>query len=57
MSPWRGGLGLGAIALGAAVASGSRPLGVVGIGFLLAAFTARKQALHDMVAGTLVVNR
>ena len=27
------------------------------IGFLLAAFTARKQALHDMVAGTLVVDR
>ena len=36
MSAWRGGLGLGAIALGAAVASGSRPLGVVGVGFLLA---------------------
>lgn len=27
------------------------------IGFLMAAFTARKQALHDMVAGTLVVDR
>ena len=27
------------------------------IGFLLAAFTAHKQALHDMVAGTLVVDR
>jgi uncharacterized protein (DUF58 family) len=36
MSAWRGGLGLGAVALGAAVASGSRPLGVVGVGFLLA---------------------
>jgi len=36
MSSWRGGLGLGAIALGAAIASGSRPLGVVGLGFLLA---------------------
>jgi uncharacterized protein (DUF58 family) len=36
MSAWRGGLGLGAIALAAAVASGSRPLGVVGVGFLLA---------------------
>ena len=36
MSAWRGGLGLGAIALGAAIASGSRPLGVVGVGFLLA---------------------
>ena len=36
MSAWRGGLGLGAIALGAAVASGSRPLGVVGVGFLIA---------------------
>jgi uncharacterized RDD family membrane protein YckC len=29
---------------------------VFGIGFLLAAFTERKQALHDMVAGTVVVN-
>ena len=36
MSSWRGGLGLGAVALGAAIASGSRPLGVVGLGFLLA---------------------
>jgi uncharacterized RDD family membrane protein YckC/Tfp pilus assembly major pilin PilA len=27
------------------------------IGFVLAGFTARKQALHDMIAGTLVVNR
>jgi uncharacterized RDD family membrane protein YckC/Tfp pilus assembly protein PilE len=27
------------------------------LGFLLAAFTARKQALHDLVAGTLVVRR
>jgi len=36
MNAWRGGLGLGAIALGAAIASGSRPLGVVGLGFLLA---------------------
>jgi len=36
MSSWRGGLGLGAVALGAAIASGSRPLGVVGVGFLLA---------------------
>jgi uncharacterized RDD family membrane protein YckC/type II secretory pathway pseudopilin PulG len=27
------------------------------IGFLMAAFTGRKQALHDMVAGTLVVDR
>ncbi len=26
------------------------------IGFLMAAFTARKQALHDMIASTLVVN-
>jgi len=33
---WRGGLWLGAVALAAAVASGSRPLGVVGVGFLLA---------------------
>jgi len=27
------------------------------IGFVMAGFTARKQALHDMLAGTLVVNR
>ena len=27
------------------------------IGYLMVAFTERKQALHDMVAGTLVVNR
>ena len=33
----RGGLALGAIALVAAVATGSRALGVVGVGFLLAA--------------------
>lgn len=28
---------------------------IMGIGFLMAAFTQRKQALHDMLAGTLVV--
>jgi uncharacterized protein (DUF58 family) len=33
---WRGGLALAAVALAAAVSSGSRPLGVVGLGFLLA---------------------
>lgn len=27
----------------------------VGIGYIMAAFTARKQALHDMIAGTLVM--
>ena len=27
------------------------------IGFIMAAFTARKQALHDMIAGTLVYSR
>ena len=36
VSVWRGGLALGAIALAAAVSSGSRALGVVGVGFLLA---------------------
>ena len=36
MNRWRGGLALGAVALTAAVASGSRALGVVGVGFLLA---------------------
>ncbi len=30
---------------------------IIGIGFLMAAFTERKQALHDMIAETLVVNR
>lgn len=27
------------------------------IGYIMAAFTARKQALHDMIAETLVINR
>lgn len=27
------------------------------IGYIMAAFTEKKQALHDMIAGTLVVNR
>lgn len=30
---------------------------ILGIGFLMAAFTERKQALHDMVCDTLVVDR
>lgn len=30
---------------------------ILGIGYLLAAFTSRRQALHDMIAGTLVVSR
>ena len=30
---------------------------ILGIGYLMAAFTARKQGLHDMLAGTLVVKR
>jgi uncharacterized RDD family membrane protein YckC len=30
---------------------------LLGIGFLMAAFTRRKQALHDLVADTLVVNK
>ena len=29
----------------------------LGVGYVMVAFTARKQALHDMVAGTLVVHR
>jgi hypothetical protein len=28
-----------------------------GIGFIMAAFTERKQALHDQLAGTLVVKK
>lgn len=27
------------------------------IGYIIAGFTAKKQALHDMIAGTLVVNK
>jgi len=30
---------------------------LLGIGYLMAAFTARKQGLHDMIASTLVVSR
>jgi uncharacterized RDD family membrane protein YckC len=30
---------------------------ILGIGFIMAAFTAKKQALHDMMAETLVVNK
>jgi uncharacterized RDD family membrane protein YckC len=30
---------------------------ILGIGFLMAAFTQRKQALHDMIVGTLVVKK
>ena len=30
---------------------------VLGIGFLMAAFTKQKQALHDILAGSLVVKR
>jgi uncharacterized RDD family membrane protein YckC len=29
----------------------------LGIGYIMAGFTERKQALHDMIAGTLVVRR
>lgn len=29
----------------------------LGIGYLMAAFTARKQCLHDMMAGTLVIKK
>lgn len=30
---------------------------ILGIGFLMAAFTEKKQALHDLIAETLVVNK
>jgi uncharacterized RDD family membrane protein YckC len=30
---------------------------ILGIGFLMAGWTKKKQALHDMIAGTLVVNK
>src|SRR5688572_14670557 len=32
-------------------------IGIAGAGFILAAFTPRRQALHDLAAGTFVVNR
>jgi uncharacterized RDD family membrane protein YckC len=28
-----------------------------GIGYIMAGFTARKQALHDLIAGTLVIRK
>jgi uncharacterized RDD family membrane protein YckC len=30
---------------------------ILGVGFIMAFFTARKQALHDLIAETLVINR
>jgi len=30
---------------------------LLGIGFIMAAFTEKKQALHDMIAETLVIKR
>ena len=30
---------------------------LLGIGFIMAAFTARKQALHDMIAGTVAIRK
>jgi uncharacterized RDD family membrane protein YckC len=30
---------------------------IFGIGYIMAAFTERKQALHDMIADTLVIKR
>jgi uncharacterized RDD family membrane protein YckC len=36
------------------IISGMIPLG---IGYIMAGFTAKKQALHDMIAGTLVMKR
>jgi uncharacterized RDD family membrane protein YckC len=30
---------------------------ILGIGFLMAGFTAQKQALHDMIAGCLVIRK
>jgi uncharacterized RDD family membrane protein YckC len=38
----------------AKMVSGLIPLG---IGYIMAGFTQRKQALHDMIASTLVVRR
>lgn len=30
---------------------------LIGIGYIMAAFTTRKQALHDLIAETLVINK
>jgi uncharacterized RDD family membrane protein YckC len=30
---------------------------IIGIGFLMVAFTERKQGLHDLLASTLVLHR
>ena len=30
---------------------------IIGIGFLMAAFTEKKQGLHDIMSGTLIVNK
>ena len=30
---------------------------ILGIGYIMVAFTAKKQGLHDMIAGTLVVKK
>jgi uncharacterized RDD family membrane protein YckC len=29
----------------------------LGIGYIMAAFTEKRQALHDMIAGTLVLHK
>ncbi len=71
-SPWQATLGKRAIGIQVTDLAGSRiTFGratgrhfakilsalTIGIGFLMAGFTKRKQALHDMVADTLVVNQ
>jgi len=38
----------------AKIISGMIPLG---IGYIMAAFTEKRQALHDMIAGTLVLHK
>ncbi len=53
-------LGGGQISFGKATARyfGKIVSGLIfGIGYLLAAFTEKKQALHDIMAGTLIVNK
>ena len=30
---------------------------IIGIGFIMAAFTEKKQGLHDIMSGTLIVNK
>ncbi|MFZ3216665.1 MAG: RDD family protein [Candidatus Acidiferrales bacterium] len=71
-SPWQGTLGKKALGLEVTDMAGNRiSFGratgryfgryvswiILGIGFLMAGFTAKKQALHDLMAGALVIRK